>query len=104
MNASCTRWSLASAVSATTDTASTRAKIPDEELARIVCPTLVLLGAEEMIYNPAQAASRAHRTIARVETEVIPEVGHLLGLERPDLVNRRVVTFLAGATRVPQVA
>ncbi len=79
-------------------------EIPDAELARISCPTLVLLGSGEMIYDPDAAAARARRVIRSVDAEVIPDVGHLLGLERPDLINPRIAAFLAGAVRFRQVA
>jgi pimeloyl-ACP methyl ester carboxylesterase len=79
-------------------------EIEDRDLARITGPTLLLLGDGEMIYDPRAAAARAQRTFPDLRVEVVPDVGHLLGLERPDIVNPRIMSFLETATRVPQVA
>lgn len=79
-------------------------EIEDRDLARIACPTLLLLGDGEMIYDPRAAAGRAQRTIPDLRVEVLPNVGHLLGLERPDIVNPKITAFLETATRVRQVA
>ena len=59
----------------------------DDELAAIRCPTLLLLGDQEMIYDPMAAMARARRLIPRVTASIIPDVGHLLGMQRQDLVD-----------------
>jgi pimeloyl-ACP methyl ester carboxylesterase len=69
-------------------------QIADAELAGLGCRTLVLLGDREMIYDPNEAARRAAELIADCEVEVVPGVGHLLGMQRPDLVNARLNAFL----------
>ena len=69
--------------------------LPDDELAGIACPTLVLLGDREMIYDPTAAAVRARARIPDCTVAVIPGVGHLLGLQRPDIVNPRLSAFVA---------
>jgi pimeloyl-ACP methyl ester carboxylesterase len=69
-------------------------QIPDRDLAGLACRTLVLLGNREMIYDPDEAARRAAALIPGCDVEVVPGVGHLLGMERPDLVNARLRTFL----------
>jgi pimeloyl-ACP methyl ester carboxylesterase len=82
-------------------------EIPDDELRRIACPTLLLVGDEEMIYDAADATARARRLIPDVEAEIVPGLGHLLGVQRPGIVNPRLLTFLAdraGAGRQVPVA
>lgn len=79
-------------------------EIADEELRRIGCPTLVLVGDKEVIYDPDEATARAHRIIPNADVEIIPGVGHLLGMQRPDIVNPQIVQFLTSAQRVPQPA
>jgi pimeloyl-ACP methyl ester carboxylesterase len=79
-------------------------EVPDRELASIGCPALVLVGDEEMIYDPHQAAARARRLIPDVEADVIPGVGHLLGMQRPDVVNERILRFIGTPERVLQPA
>jgi pimeloyl-ACP methyl ester carboxylesterase len=79
-------------------------EIPDGELATIRCPTLVLVGDKEMIYDPDEATARAQRLIPEIEAEIVPRVGHLLGMQRPDIVNPRVLRFIASAARSLQPA
>ena len=69
-------------------------ELPDAELASIACPTLVLLGDKEMIYDPTEAADRARRLVPHADVEIVSGVGHLLGMQRPEIVNPRVATFL----------
>jgi pimeloyl-ACP methyl ester carboxylesterase len=69
-------------------------EVPDPELAGLGCRTLVLLGDQEMIYDPDAAARRAAALIPDCDVEVVPGVGHLLGMQRPDLVNARLEAFL----------
>ena len=69
-------------------------EIPDAELQGIACPTLVFIGDRERIYDPEKAAERARRLISGAEVELLPKLGHLPGMQRPDLVNPRIVSFL----------
>ena len=73
-------------------------ELPDDELASIACPTLVLLGDKEMIYDPVAAIARVRRLIPRVETEIVQDAGHLLGMQRPGFVDRRIRALLAAHT------
>jgi pimeloyl-ACP methyl ester carboxylesterase len=79
-------------------------EIPDNELAAIDCPTLVLVGDKEMIYDSRKAVARARGLIRDVQAEVVPDVGHLLGMQRPNIINQRVLTFMASAVRTKQHA
>jgi pimeloyl-ACP methyl ester carboxylesterase len=71
-------------------------ELPDAELASISCPTSLLLGDREMIYDPQAAARRARALVPVASVEVIEGVGHLLGMQRPDLVNPRIAEFVRG--------
>ncbi len=66
----------------------------DDELRRINTPTLLLLGDNEIIYNPQAALKRATRLIPNIDAEIIPGVGHGLSQEQPELVNSRILEFL----------
>jgi pimeloyl-ACP methyl ester carboxylesterase len=57
-------------------------------------PTLLLLGEHEVIHNPTAAQKRALKLISDIKAEIIPGAGHALNLDRPDLVNRRILEFL----------
>jgi pimeloyl-ACP methyl ester carboxylesterase len=69
-------------------------EIPDRELAAVACPTLLVLGTEERIYNPTLALARAHRLIPDLEAALLDGVGHLPGLQLPDVTNARIRSFL----------
>ncbi len=69
----------------------------DRELGQIQCPTLVLVGAEEVIYRPEAAIARAQALIPRCRAEIIENASHDLTVAQPDRVNRAILSFLAGA-------
>ncbi len=58
-------------------------------------PTLVLVGAEDVLTPPAESQAMA-AAIAGARLEIVPRAGHLANLERPDAVNRALAAFLAG--------
>lgn len=66
----------------------------DEELRQVDLPTLLLIGAEERIYRPAEAIARAERLMPNVTAEIAPKASHLLTMEQPEHVNARVLSFL----------
>ena len=72
-------------------------KFSDEELGQIKVPTLLLIGAQEVIYNPKQAVDRAKQLIANIEAEVVPKASHGLPMEQPSLVNACILDFLRSA-------
>ncbi|MFO0566019.1 MAG: alpha/beta fold hydrolase [Polyangiaceae bacterium] len=63
------------------------------ELARIHCPTLVLVGDEDV----ATPRARAERIVAHVEgaeLRVVPRAGHSATVEEPEAVTREISAFL----------
>ncbi len=71
-------------------------KLSDEELSGIQAPTLLVLGGEDgPIGNPDKSARRAKRTIPNVTIEILPACGHMLSTEAPEIVNARILEFLA---------
>jgi len=66
----------------------------DSELRAVRVPILLLVGEHERIFSPRQSVARARALIADVQAEVVPDVGHLMSEERPDLVNRRIREFM----------
>jgi pimeloyl-ACP methyl ester carboxylesterase len=70
-------------------------EIPDDELRAVSCPTLLILGDQERIYDPVSAIDRARRLLPHVETELLSNAGHLPGLQVPERVNDRILEFLA---------
>jgi pimeloyl-ACP methyl ester carboxylesterase len=70
---------------------------PDEDLRAIAAPTLLLVAAREVLYNPRRALKRARRLIRDLEADVIPDAGHFVSMEHADIVDRRVLEFLGVA-------
>lgn len=67
---------------------------PDEELRQIKNPILMLIGDQDRL-NPPRVIGQAKRMIPYIEAEIVPNAGHLLSMEQPDLVDVRVLEFLA---------
>jgi 3-oxoadipate enol-lactonase len=62
-------------------------------LSAIDCPTLILVGAEDVASPPA-LAERMHQQIDGSDLAVIPEAGHLASLEQPATFNEALARFL----------
>jgi pimeloyl-ACP methyl ester carboxylesterase len=55
---------------------------------RVEAPTLVLFGSHDRLVSPALAVPAA-RTFRNAQVEVLPHIGHIGQMERPDLVAAR---------------
>lgn len=64
-----------------------------EMAAKVACPTLVILGAEDRM-TPAKAGHALAGMIKGAETAVLPECGHMMMVEQPDLTLDRLRKFL----------
>lgn len=70
--------------------------IASRSLRKVRAPTLVLLGADDGIVGDAQArANRARRHLPECEVEIVPNAGHAMSVEQPDLVASRILRFLS---------
>ncbi len=67
----------------------------DEELQGLSVPTLLLLGDRERIYSAPKALARAARLVPGIQTALVPGAGHILGMQQPTIVNRRIADFLS---------
>jgi len=67
---------------------------PAEELQQIKNPILMLIGDQDRL-NPPRTIELASQMIPHIETEIIPTAGHLLSMEQPELVDARLLRFLA---------
>jgi len=65
-----------------------------ETLPTITVPTLVLVGAEDVLTPPGEAAMMA-AAIPRARLDVIPGAGHLANIENPGAANAALRAFLA---------
>jgi len=69
----------------------------DAELRRITAPTLLMLGANEVIYPSRDAVmGRALRVLPNVEVAWVRDSVHVPTFEQPAWVNPRVLRFLSG--------
>jgi pimeloyl-ACP methyl ester carboxylesterase len=63
-------------------------------LARIACPTLILMGELDGPTPPAEGTLMVD-AIPGARLEIIPRAGHLSNLEQPEAFNRALLDFLA---------
>ena len=71
------------------------AVVSDDALRRLEVPTLLLIGDREVISNPARALERARQLIPDFEGELVPGCRHDMCSTRHDIVDARVLAFLA---------
>jgi 3-oxoadipate enol-lactonase len=64
-----------------------------EDLARITCPTLILVGADDVVTPPTEAAALT-TAISRAVLVEIPGAGHLSNLEAPQPFTQAIAGFL----------
>jgi pimeloyl-ACP methyl ester carboxylesterase len=62
-------------------------------LEQIEVPTLILYGADDQII-PFEDVETMQDAIPDVHLRILPDAGHLLNLEQPELFNRAVLTFI----------
>lgn len=66
----------------------------DDELRAMRVPTLLLIGEQEVIYDPAMAMTRARRLIPDLEGELVPRCRHEMCFSQHRIVDARVLDFL----------
>lgn len=65
------------------------------KLRMITAPTLLFLGGRDGLVGSAPAAARrARRNITGCAIEVLPDAGHVMSVDEPDLVSARISEFL----------
>ena len=68
------------------------------DAALVTAPTLLIYGSHDRLVNPAMAG-RAARTFRDGRAVVLPRLGHVAMMERPDLVAAEMRDFLHGIVR-----
>ncbi|MFC2082412.1 alpha/beta fold hydrolase [Candidatus Bipolaricaulota bacterium] len=66
----------------------------DEELDALRPPVLLLIGENEVIYDAANALTRARCLIPDLEGELVPQCGHDITFSQHELVDARLLEFL----------
>ena len=64
------------------------------ELAKIICPALIVVGAEDRT-TPVSCARHIEAHIANTELKIIPQCGHSSALENPQQVAMAIKQFYA---------
>ncbi len=67
----------------------------DKELHKLLTPMLLLIGDHEVIYNPQRAIRRATSRVAGLKAEIVPNANHNAQVTAPDVVNKKILDFLA---------
>jgi pimeloyl-ACP methyl ester carboxylesterase len=67
-----------------------------QDAAKVTAPTLLIHGSHDRLVNPAMAG-RAARTFRNCRAIVLPRIGHVAMMERPELVAAEMRTFLRRA-------
>ena len=67
-----------------------------EDLLMVTMPVLILAGGKPIVYkDPGALAAAAIRALPHARVEIIPETGHSLHVEKPAIVNGKILEFLS---------
>jgi pimeloyl-ACP methyl ester carboxylesterase len=69
----------------------------DDELRSVDLPALVLLAQRSTLLNPRTAHARITQLLPEAHVDIVPDVGHGLPTEAPDVVNGRILRFITDA-------
>ncbi|MEM1205486.1 MAG: alpha/beta hydrolase [Acidobacteriota bacterium] len=62
-------------------------RISDDELASLPAGTLVLFGADDRLFDVHRAAERVRRLAPAARVEIVPDAGHTLPVDQPEVVD-----------------
>jgi pimeloyl-ACP methyl ester carboxylesterase len=69
----------------------------DDELKAIQCPILLLIGDQDIQYDPQKAIARAKHLIPNIQTKLVANTGHGLAMERPATINSLMISFFSNS-------
>jgi pimeloyl-ACP methyl ester carboxylesterase len=72
----------------------------DAELQSLQVPTLLLIGQQEVIYDPQASIARARRLIPHLEASLVPDASHDLSSFQAKVVDERILIFLSAGQPV----
>ncbi len=64
------------------------------ELRAIRAPTLLLIGAQETLYDPVAMLKLAQGRMPQLEAAIVPDADHIAAMAQPDDVDARILRFL----------
>lgn len=65
-----------------------------DALRTITTPTLLLFCEQSPVNHARRAAQRSRDLLPNATAEIVPDAGHMLPVEQPELFTRRVLTFI----------
>lgn len=65
----------------------------NQELSEIKTPMLLMLGEDEVMYNPLEAFKYAEDSSPNLTVELVRGVGHLMSMENPQYINNQIFNF-----------
>ena len=68
------------------------------ELLAIRVPTLLLIGDNELLYEPHATLRRARACMPTLEGEIVPNAHHIAAMARPGEINAMIIQFLQRST------
>lgn len=68
-------------------------RLTDEELRRIQAPVYIIMGKHEILMRLRRLIKRAE-LIPQATVEIVSEAGHMLPVEKPHLIQERMLSFL----------
>jgi pimeloyl-ACP methyl ester carboxylesterase len=66
----------------------------DEQLSSLKAPTLLLIGQQEVIYDPVASVERARHWIPCIEADLIPHASHDMSAFQAEVVDQYILKFL----------
>jgi len=64
-------------------------------LVLIYVPALIMAGGKPIIYDsPEEFKSNALKAISHANVIIVPDAGHGLNMEKPEIVNKKMIEFL----------
>lgn len=75
--------------------------LSDEELRSLKMPVLFMVGENEKIYPPYEAVERLKSIAPQIKTEIISGAGHDLSVVQAEMVNQKILDFLAKRKNSP---
>lgn len=70
----------------------------EQELGALSIPVLFLVGEQELIYDPFLALKKVTELIPGCKGEILPECGHSIYTDQPELLAKKIKEFLFTST------
>lgn len=69
-------------------------RFTDAQLRSVQQPTLLRIGAQDIAFSPSACVERAKRLIQHLNADIVPEAGHFLPGDQPELMAKRILAHV----------